>query len=265
MKLNNKNKKVVPVVAIPLVALVLLVAAMMSAGAAPTGGVHVPPGAIVDSPNARMANDTPPRPVPAAPQLPTAAQPGAVTETFDGGPLDAWQGISDASVNWVPRDGRLQEDLPITQGPSENQALFVTKDTTFANGTLEAEFYPTAGSPVGMVVRGSDQGYYNIVLDMNVSTNTVSKAQIERVTPAGTEVIATAPFSTYPGYNLEQWQYMKVSAQGNTISVSVGGNQIMSATDSSSSALSSGWAGVWTLADLGASFDNIRIQRNAGR
>jgi hypothetical protein len=263
LKLNNK--KVVPVVAIPLVALILLVAAMMSAGAAPTGGIHVPPGAIVDSPNARMANDTAPRPVPAAPQLPTAAQPGAVTETFDGGPLDAWQGISDASVNWVASEGRLQEDLPITQGPSEDQALFVTKDTGFANGTIEAEFYPTAGSPVGMVVRGSDHGYYNIVLNMNVSTNTVSKAQIERVTPAGTEVIATAPFSSYPGYNLEQWQDLLVSAQGNTITVSVGGNQIMSATDTGSSALSSGWAGVWTLADRGASFDNIRIQRNAGR
>jgi len=263
LKLNNK--KLVPVAAIPLVALILLVAAMMSTGAAPQQGIHVPPGAIVDSPNARMANDTPPRPVPAAPNLPTAAQPGAVTETFDGGPLDAWQGISDSSVNWVPRGGRLQEDLPITQSPSDDQALFVTKDTSFANGTIEAEFYPTAGSPVGMVVRGSGQGYYNIVLNMNVSTNTASKAQVERVTPAGTAVIATAPFSSFPGYNLEQWQYLLVSAQGNTITVSVGGNQIMSATDTGSSALSSGWAGVWTLADTGASFDNIRIQRNAGR
>ncbi len=119
MKLNNK--KLVPVAAIPLVALIFLVAAMMSAGAAPTAGVHVPPGAIVDSPNARMANNSAPRPVPVAPALPNAAQPGAVTETFDGAPLTAWQGISDSSVNWVAGNGRLQEDLPITQGPSEDQ------------------------------------------------------------------------------------------------------------------------------------------------
>jgi hypothetical protein len=141
----------------------------------------------------------------------------------------------------------------------------VTKDSTFANGTIETEFYPTAGSPVGVVVRGSDSGYYNVVLNMNVSTNTQPKAWIERVTPTSTDVIATAPFSAYHGYNLQQWQDLLVTTQGNTITVSVDGNQIISATDTSSNALASGWAGVWTLADRGASFDNLRIQRNAGR
>jgi len=259
------NKKLIPVAAVPLIGLILLVAAMMSAGASPTQGVRVPPGAIVDSPNSRMANDTPPRPVPAAPALSPATQPGAVTEDFSGQALDAWQTTGDGPTTWVARDGRLQEDLPLADGPSDQNTLFVTKDTKFTNGSIETEFYATAGSPVGVVLRGSDQGYYRVTLDMNVSTNTEPKARIERITPTSEEVIATAPFSAFHGYNLEQWQDLLVSAQGNTITVSVGGNKIMSATDTSSNAFTTGWVGVWSLSDLGASFDNIRIQRNAGR
>ena len=170
------NKKLIPVAAVPLIGLILLVAAMMSAGASPTQGVRVPPGAIVDSPNSRMANDTPPRPVPAAPALSPATQPGAVTEDFSGQALDAWQTTGDGPTTWVARDGRLQEDLPLVDGPSDQNTLFVTKDTKFTNGSIETELYATAGSPVGVVLRGSDQGYYRITLDMNVSTNTKSES-----------------------------------------------------------------------------------------
>jgi hypothetical protein len=265
-----KNKKLVPVAAIPVIGLILLVAAMMSAGAAPapTQGVHVPPGALVVSPNAHMANDTPPPPVPAAPALPPATGPVAISEDFSSPDLSAWQTTGDAPTTWVARDGRLQQDLPLEDGPSDQSSLFVTKDSKFTNGTIETEFYATSGSPVGVVLRGSDQGYYRITLNMNVSTNSESKAQIERITPDSDVVIATAPFSAFHGYNLGQWQHLAVSAQGNTITVSVDGNQIMSATDSGghgSNAYTTGWAGVWTLGDLGATFDNIRIQLNAVR
>ncbi|MEO8287194.1 MAG: family 16 glycoside hydrolase [Chloroflexota bacterium] len=255
------NKKLIPV-AVPLVALILLVAAIMSVGAQPKQAVNVPAGAIVDSPNAVMANDTPKKAVPDAPALPTAAQPGAVTESFDSASLDNWRGTSESTVQWVAKDGRLQKELPASDGPSSAPALFVSKDTGFSDGTIETFYYATSGEPVGIVLRGSDAGYYRVVLYMNVSTNTASKARIERITPAGTEVVATAPFSAFAGYKLEQWQHLLVSAQGNTISVSVDGNQIMSATDSS---FASGWAGVWAVSDRGASFDNLRIQRNAGR
>ena len=254
------NKKLIPV-AIPFVALVLLVAAMMSVGAQPNQGVHVPPGAIVESPNARMANDSPKRAVPTAPDLP-AGQAGALTETFDGKPLDLWRGITDSPVTWVAKDGRLQQSLPLIEEPSEMPALFVTKDTGFANGTIETYYYATGGSPLGVVLRGSDQGYYRVLLHMNVPSNTISKASIERVTPTHTEVIAQAPISAFAGYDNEHWQLLQVSARGNAITVSVDGRQIMSATDGT---FAKGWAGVWTQADLGASFDNIRIQPSAVR
>jgi len=239
----------------------MLVAAMMSVGAQPKPAVNIPAGDIVVSPNAQM-NETPRKAVPAAPSL-TDAQAGALTETFDGKALDAWHGITDSPVTWVAQDGRLQQYLPLEDEPSDLPVLFVSKDANFGDGTVEAYYYSSGGQPVGIVLRGSDQGYYRVLLHMNVSTNTVSKARIERVTPTRTDVIAEAPVSAFPGYALETWQHLQVAAQGNTITVSVDGNQIMSATDST---FAKGWAGVWTLADGGgASFDNIRIQPNAVR
>ena len=202
------NKKVIPV-AMPFVALVLLVGAMMSVGAQPSPSVHIPPGAIVESPNARMANDTPKRPVPAAPSLP-AGQAGALTETFDGKSLDAWRGITDSPVTWVAKDGRLQQYLALADEPSEAPALFVSKDANFSNGTIEANYYASGGGPVGIVLRGSDQGYYRVLLHMNVPSNTVSKARIERVTPSHTEVLAQAPISAFAGYDNEHWQLQGV-------------------------------------------------------
>jgi hypothetical protein len=254
------NKKLIPV-AIPFVALILLVAAIMSVGAQPKAAVNIPPGDIVVSPNARM-NEVPRKAVPAAPSL-GADQPGALSETFEGKSLDAWRGITDSPITWVAKDGRLQQELPLAESPSDLPALFVSKDANFADGSVEAHFYATGGQPVGLVLRGSDQGYYRVVLYMNVSTNTVSKAHIERVTPTRTDVIAEAPFSAFPGYTLESWQHLQANAQGSTITVSVDGTQIMSATDTT---FAKGWAGVWTIADGGgASFDNIRIQPAAGR
>jgi hypothetical protein len=254
------NKKLIPV-AIPLVTLGLLVAIMMSVGAQPNPSVHIPPGDIVVSPNAHMANDTPRPPVPVAPSLP-AGQAGALTETFDGKALDAWRGITDSPITWVAKDGRLQQFLPLVEEPSELPALFVTKDAGFANGSVETYFYATGGGPVGIVLRGSDQGYYRVLLHMNVPSNMVSKARIERVTPDHTQVLVEAPISAFAGYDVAHWQHLQVSAQGSAITVSVDGRQIMSATDGT---LAKGWAGVWAQADLGASFDNIRIQPSVVR
>lgn len=259
------SKKLIPV-AIPIVALLLLVASIATLGAKPKTAVRIPPGLIVDSPNAQMANDTPRKPVPTAPNLPPATQPGALTETFDGGALDSWRGLTDANIQWIAKDGRLQQNLPLEETPSEQVALFVTKDTSFSSGSVESYFYPTGGTPLGIVLRGSDAGYYRVTLYLN-QPNDKPKALIERVTSNKIETVATAPVTTYPGYGLEQWQLLKVDASGSDISVSVDGHQIISATDANPTGanFAQGWAGVWTLADQSTQFDNVRIQRIAGR
>jgi hypothetical protein len=206
-----------------------------------------------------MAGDTQPKAVPQAPALPSTSQPVALTETFDDAALDGWHGITDANMTWQALDGRLQQNLP--DMPTEQNTLFVTTDTSFADGSAEAYFYATAGNPLGMVVRGSGDGYYRVVLFFNVNTNQVSKATLEKVTADGAETLATAPFATWPGYDLETWTLLKTSFVGNQITVSINGTEIMSATDAANT-FTHGWVGVWSYADGGSSFDNIRILRD---
>jgi hypothetical protein len=165
--------------------------------------------------------------------------------------------------------GRLQQDIPVSEIPSEQNALFVTQDSNFADGSVETYFYATAGSPLGIVLRGSDSGYYRVVLHMNVSTNQVSKAAIERISIDADGVskrveLAKGDFAAWQGYELEQWTLAKATVEGNRITVSVNGREIVSATDAEAT-YANGWAGIWTQSDNGTQFDNIRIQRLAGR
>lgn len=253
------SRKLIPVV-VPLAALMLLVAALVNVGAQPKPGVRIPPGELVTSPNAQSLSDIARRPVPAAPELPSSGTNAAVAD-FEGASLDEWQGITETEIEWVAQDGRLQQQLPMSEIPTYEPMLFVSRDTSFADGSVETMVYPTSGSPVGIVLRGGSEGHYRVVLHA-AAPNDKAKAWIERVTGNVTERIAEAPVATYSGYNIEAWQYVKVTAEGSNISVEVDGRTILSASDSG---YAGGWAGVWTMADQGASFDNLRIQRSAAR
>ena len=252
------SRKLIPVV-VPLAALVLLVAALVNVGAQPKPGVRIPPGEIVDATGLQPIPESPRKAVPAAPSLPGAQANGVID--FEDSSLDDWRAISDARIEWVAEGGRLQQRLPLTESPSGETALIVTRDASFADGSVETMIYATGGSPVGIVLRGGDEGHYRVVLHA-AAPNDKSKAWIERVTGSVVERIAEAPFAEFAGYTVETWQHVKVTAQGNSISVAIGDRSIMSATDSKYAA---GWVGVWTLADQGASFDNVRIQRSAAR
>jgi hypothetical protein len=149
----------------------------------------------------------------------------------------------------------------MSEVPTYEPALFVTRDASFTDGSVEAMIYPTSGSPVGVVVRGGDEGHYRVVIHQN-APNDKAKVWIERVSGSLTERIAEAPVASYSGYEIERWQHVMVTAQGSELSVAVDGRTILSASDST---YAGGWTGVWTLADTGASFDNIRIQNSAAR
>jgi hypothetical protein len=213
--------------------------------------------------------ETPRKPVPDAPALTDSPAPGAVVAAFDGSSVEGWQSVNDSATTWVAREGRLQLDIPQSELPSEQNALFVSRDTKLTDSSVETYFYATAGSPLGIVLRGSSSGYYRVALHMNVSTNQVAKAYIERITLGQNglfkrEALGSADVAAWPGYTLEQWTLLKATIQGNTISVSIDGREIMSATDATN-AYTQGWAGIWTQSDNGTQFDNLRIQRVAGR
>ncbi len=244
---------------IPVAALLLLIAAVLAMGAQQPQGVTVPPGAIVDSPNAN-ANVGGPRPTPqVAPALPQSSAPVAFTEDFSGGNLDRWQSLSSAPGTWTAASGRLQQGGDINQEPSNEAAVLIAKDAQISDGVLEAQVYPSGGDAVGLVFRGSDAGYYRLSLYGNVP-NQSSKASLEKVTANKIQKIAQVPVTTWPGYTPEKWQRITVKVAGSRITASVEGTTIVDVTDTT---FTTGWAGVWSVADMTAKFDNIRIQKTA--
>jgi hypothetical protein len=184
------------------------------------------------------------------------------SDQFSTSSLDNWQSLASAPGYWVANDGRLQQRGATADGElSDDNAVLLIKGVTFDNGTFQAQVYPSSGSPLGLVFKGSDAGYYRLTLFQNLPSNS-SMALLEKVTSDKVEQIASAPHSTWPGYKPMQWQLVQVTAKGNQITASVDGVQLFSATDAT---YASGWAGVWSVADRGGQFDNVSIQHIAGR
>ena len=259
---------------IPVAALLLIVAgafALAGAQQAPGSGVRIPPGDIVESPNARNGSMANPRQqVPLAPVLPPATGPVAFSADFSQTSLDAWRPLVSTSLGtvqstWVAKDSRLQQRGDAQGEVSNDKAILLVKDVSFTDGTLDTQVYPTSGEPVGLVLRGSDVGYYRLTLYPNLP-NASSKASLERITPTGTTVVGEAPASAFAGFSYEAWNTISLTAQGTHFKVSVNGTQIMDVTDTTApKTVQSGWVGVWTISDMGAQFDNVRVQQAAGR
>ncbi|HUP28397.1 MAG TPA: family 16 glycoside hydrolase [Chloroflexia bacterium] len=252
------NKKLVFVVAL------LLVAAVVAVGANQVSGVKVPPGNIVDSPNASYTGEVKPNQVPGAPELPAPAASSNVlfNESFNSDSLDAWRSLDDTTTaTWQAKEGRLNQMGDARGESADEDAILLAKDVTFDNGVVEASLYNTSGAPIGILFRGSDAGYYRLTLHGKTPGNN-SKLLLQKFTPSGVQDLASAPVTTWPGYTLGKWNQVAVTATGAEISVSIDGTQLLTANDST---LSSGWVGVWSFADMSARFDNVRIQHTAGR
>jgi hypothetical protein len=285
--------------------LVIAVAAFALAGAqqAPGSGVRVPPGQLVDSPNAAASAQRPSSnrpPVPQAPSLPPVPSSHQLAFSADFASADqlssSWQplvtqgtfGVEPSS--WTVKDGTLHQRGDAREFVTYDMAALIIKGVLLSDGIVHAAVYPTSGEPVGVVFRGSDAGFYRLSLFPSMPSmpslgegegagegegtqgqSRVSKAVIEKVTPTSRVVVAEAPLSEYAGYTLQEWSSITVSTQGTSIEVRVNGQTILQAQDagqagSDGKALTSGWAGVWSSADMGVRFDNVRLlQLAAGR
>lgn len=248
---------------IPVVALILLVTAIMVTGASQSRAVSVPAsGGIVDSPNAR-AGDVANRQVPAAPALPDTSGPVSAVESvdFSNTTLAEWRNVPSAAGSWVAQDGRLQQRGDVEGNISDEGAVFVLSNVNVADSTVQAHVFPTSGEAVGLAFRGSDAGYYRVRLYQHLP-NSSAKAFLERVTATSIETIATAPAKNWAGYKLGQWQLLSVQTSGSRLLVQVDGTTVFDVQDS---AFASGWAGVYSTADMGAQFDNVRVLSSASQ
>jgi hypothetical protein len=252
------NKKTLPVVA---VLLLLAGAIAIGLGARQEQGIRVPPGEIVESPNARAASQNQEARTPQAPDLPASSEKTLFQDSFDT-TLSGWTlvNIAESPANWVSHEGRLEiwGDQQMG-GPTNEPSVLANPSAAMTDGTFQAYVYPTAGEPVGLVFRGSDAGYYRLDLYPKLAGNTGPMAALFRVDGLqgdGTRGEEIAAASTYPGYEFSEWQLVSVTAIGDRFTAQVDGQTVLEATDST---FDSGWAGVWTITGYGAQFDNARL------
>jgi hypothetical protein len=245
---------------IPVVGLLLLVAAALIAGASQIVSQQVPGGQIVVADGATRDNGRSGPALPASPALPAAAGTVALLDSFDGPQLPGWSTLADAPGRWVTNSGRLEQWGNVDGETSNDTTVLVANGSAFGDGKFEAQVFPMSGESVGVVFRGSDAGYYRVSLYPNLPNN-APKARLHKITPNGAQELAVN--TTWAGFTQSQWQRIEVAAAGGRFTVSVDGTNLFVASDS---AFRSGWIGVWTIADRGALFDNVRVQRDvAGR
>jgi hypothetical protein len=251
---------------IPIAILLLLIAALAVAGASQVAGYKTAPGQVIVATGAPQSTGNPYPAIPASPALPAPSGQVAFSDSFDSTTLGAgWHSLSGSEGVWkVLKSGLLSQAGSSNDGDISNEdAVFVNDSAILGDGTFETVVYPTSGDPVGVVFRGSDSGYYRLVLLPNLNGNTgrVAKATLQKVT--GDKIVEVASNKTWVGYNLGQWQRVQVTTTGSHVLVSVDGAPVIDTNDSS---FGTGWVGVYTLADRAAMFDNVRVQRSvAGR
>ena len=245
-------KRLAPVLA---VALLLLTAAVMIAGATGSQQVKVPQGSIVESPNAqRGVVDNGAPAIPDAPR-PAPADPNAkFDDEFSADSASKYEPLASAPGTWVVRNNRLQQRGDENGDLSDYPAVLTVKGVNFADNTISAHAFGVA-MPYGLVFRGSDAGYYrlSLFLEENAAAPMVF---LEKVEGATTTKLAEVDPAVFAGYKNRKWQNIQVTAVGNRITASVDGTQVIDVTDNS---FSSGWAGVWASADSRTQFDNVRV------
>jgi hypothetical protein len=235
--------------------LLLLVSAGAVAGASQIVSQQEPPAVVVQPPGAVTdAGEMAPG-VPAAPALPASVGQVLYSESFDGAKLDGWRALSGVEARWAVQDGRLQQWGTPDSGNADAPTILVTNNTGFSDGIFEAQVFPTSGSPVGVVFRGSDAAYYQLTMFKAQEGLTERMARLDRIENG--QVTEVALSKDWAGFQLGAWQRVEINMAGSRIAASVDGHRLFEVADEG---LQSGWVGVWTFADRGADFDNVRIQ-----
>jgi pectate lyase len=148
----------------------------------------------------------------------------------------------------LEQTGRYEEEN------TARDAMIVTGDS-FTDARLDVYAYATSGLPVGVVLRSSENSYYQLRMHVRAA-DTQPKAVLYLVTPDGEAQLGAS--QTWAGYTPAAWHRVTATAQGTKITVQIDGVNVLSATDDT---LASGRFGLFATADGTAKFDNFRLVR----
>jgi hypothetical protein len=209
-----------------------------------------------------MPTSLPQPPTPTVPPAPAAAPApaaGAALLADDFASIDVakWTVIDAADALpgpsvWKVRDGRLVPYSDAQDLPSMYTTALVGGDPAWRDYSVSVAGYVTSNDEVGVVARAGDAGYY--VFKLFPQGQKPSMALLRYDAATGTHRVLAA--SDTGGFTLEHWYTLGLRVQGEMLTASVDGKEVLSAHDAT---LTAGRAGVAAYAANGVEFDNLTI------
>jgi pectate lyase len=248
-----------------LYALVALLGALAlaSCGANPPAQAEpAPPGGIVLPTPPPMPTSLPQPPTPTPPPAPAAAPVPAAGATllaadFASPDLGKWH-VIDAGVAlpgpsvWKVQNGHLIPYSDAQDLPSLYSTALVGGDPSWRDYSVSAAAYASNNDELGVVARASAAGYY--VFKLFPAGQKPGMALLRYDAKRGTfSILASAEAG---GFAPRKWTTLRLTVQGQVLTASVDGREVLSARDAT---LASGRAGVAGYAESGLEFDNLTV------
>lgn len=220
-------------------------------------------GNIADLPTAPPAPTAEPFVEPVIPDAPQAAAPSKApvkySDSFDKQSsdwqvLDIWNNGSEPST-WSVKNKKLHQVSGLDGNVSHNPTAFTTGDAAWTDYTIQAQAYSIDNNIMGLVGRVNDDGYYALVMRQQGAEG--GKLLTLQRYNASTETFELLATSEAFGWQPKTWYTLQLSFSGNTITASVNGQQVLSATDST---FTKGRAGVYGYGESNLVFDNFIVQ-----
>jgi hypothetical protein len=245
-----------------LVALLLGALGLGACGANPTVQAEpAPPGGVVLPTPPPMPTSPPQPPTPTAPPAPAAAQPSAdaplLAADFASPDLGRWT-VIDAGIAlpgpsvWKVQDGRLIPYSDAQDLPSMYTTALVGGDVAWRDYSVSAAAYASNNDELGVVARAGDAGYYIFKLFPQGQQPGMALLRYD----ATREAFSTLASADAGGFASRTWTTLRLTVQGETLTASVDGREVLTARDAT---LASGRAGVAGYAAGGLEFDNLTV------
>lgn len=198
--------------------------------------------------------------IPARPLVPASEAAGATVlnpSLASADDLKSWQRVGPTTPigtpEWAAKDGLLMQLGVDGAMQDDTPTGLVTGETSWRDVTVRTAVLVQSSKEVGLIVRQNGESYYRFrVLAIGTGSNS-GNLILEKVVDGN--VTQLASFDG-PELSADTWHTLGLSARGSTITATVDGKPVGSASDTS---LTSGRAGVSTLAMGGAFFANVQV------
>lgn len=257
---------------------VAMISVMLVMAACDTGGTATQPGqAAVSQPQQAQPPQTsanavatayrpggqptpaPAEVIPPAPALPAPSGKVLYQDNFSSATsinsytiVDLGNGPDSPLSSWLVQDNALLQNGDVNGNPASNETLALTGPATWQNYSVEVEAYGGA-TPLGPVARYSKDGFYR--LRVNRSNVNGAGWLLQRYDASKGDYTTLAKGTSGSGFTIGQWNYLKLTVQGSTISANINGQNVATVTDAT---YATGNAGLYTEATF-ARFSNLRV------